>query len=155
MNVNADIIPNDSLGGIKLRTPIKALLYQLGTDFLHINYSYEMPNPFLAIYTTRDGISIYVDLLAGKVQAIHSGPNYKQDFKSIKVGMRVSEAYKILPDLYYDEVESVIVCKGIEGIEFDLPYEDPEPKDVPNLSINNIVVFATESREDGGYTGNW
>lgn len=125
-DLKAEIIPNRSLGGIILRTPLKILLNDIErTYLLPKEFDYEIPNPGLVVYTFNNGITIDADIRAGKVRQIGSGINYDNDYYGVRVGMKVSDAMNVLPELYYDEAESVIYCKGVEGIEFYLPYEDP------------------------------
>jgi hypothetical protein len=118
---------------------------------------YELVTPFEARYAFGDGsIQCCVDVQNGKVFKLIATNNYSGTFDAkIRIGMLVQEAIQVDQRLYYDEAEEGLLCKGTQGIRFDLPIVDPLPSEVASLRIAAIVVYATESQTEQGQAGRW
>jgi hypothetical protein len=153
----APILPNEGLGGLKLRSHISALSEMLVGLGVSRPGTYKLASPFEARYSFGDGsVQCAVDVRNGKVFKLIASRNYKGRFRErLHVGMVVEEAISLEPGLFYDEAEEHIFCRGVEGIVFDLPVDDPYPSEVPSLVISSIAVYATEAFTAGGQEGNW
>lgn len=148
INFEANIIPNDSLGGVKLRTPIKEL-QQLIIDFNTTKLgSFYLAGYFEARYRFGE-IEICADVRNGKIFKIIAYSGYKGTlFNSIHVGMTVEQAILIEPKIYYSEAEELLLCKDVSGISLDVPEIDPPIELLPRLTIESISVFAYEIDDD-------
>jgi hypothetical protein len=158
IRLDADIIPNESLGGLTLRSKIadlQQLIYPGGWP--PVEHSYELVRPFEARYYLADGaVTLAVDVRNGRIFKLSAGQGYTGTlFGRIKVGMRVSEAMSVEPRLYYDETEESILCKGIKGLTIDIPEIDPPAALVGNLNISAISVYADETNTWEGQWGHW
>lgn len=160
----ADIIPDNSLGGIKLRLNINDIenkLKPISTEEYNseiVNLSPPIINPnFTSDYFIDDlPIRISIDNRNNKIFRVTAYEGYKGKlFGEIFVGMIVENALIAYPDLYYNEGEEVILCKGKDGLSIALPIDDPLPNELPPLHIYAISVFASETYSLKGFEGNW
>lgn len=157
LELNAPIVPNQGLGGLTLRTSvieIQDLFIGLGVTKPG---SFEMVVPFEAMYHFGKGeINAAVDIRNGKIYRLAACAGYKGFlFGKIFVGMKVKDAIALEPNLYYDEAEEVILCKGAQGLAIDVAESDPPPELVPEMAIYAINVFAEETRTMQGQEGRW
>lgn len=157
LQLNAPIIPNEELGGLKLRTKIvdvQELVTGLG---LYKSGSYKLTSPFEARYTLENGeIEVAVDVRNGKIFKLIAGQGYQGLlFSKISVGLLVQDALTFEPDLYYNEAEEAILHKNCDGVVIDVPEIDPFPDLVPKLNISAISVFAVEIYKNDGQKGYW
>jgi hypothetical protein len=153
----APIKPNRGLGGLQLRSHISGLSELLVGLGVSRPGTYELTRPFEATYSFGDGgVRCAVDVRNGKVFKLIATKDYKGKFGDrVHVGMTVKDAIAVEPRLFYSEAEECIFCKGVEGIVFDLPLEDPDPSEVPSLVITSIAVYAIEAFTATGQNGNW
>lgn len=157
LNLLAPIVPNEGLGGLKLRTSladIQDLFTGLG---LTQSGSYTLVAPFEARYRLGKGeVEVGVDVRSGRIFKISAGPGYQGLLLGkISVGMGMGEAMKQEPCLHYDEVEEAVLLKGRPGVTLDIPEIDPQPELVPMLQISAISVYAAEAFRGDGPRGNW
>jgi hypothetical protein len=157
INLDAPIVPNSGLGGLKLRLraiDIQDLLMGLGSTR---EGSFRLASPFDARYYLGKGeVAVAVDARNGKVFMLSASGGYRGSlFEHIFVGMKVSDAMALEPHLYYDEAEEMILCRGVPGLSIDIPDIDPRPESVPEMVISAINVFAEETRTLGGQEGRW
>jgi hypothetical protein len=156
INMSAHIMPNESLGGLRLRIhviEISELIQGLGVTRTG---SYELASPFEARYLFGDGsVQAAIDVRNGCVFKLIASKSYQGRFGSIYVGMAVRDAVRADPRLYYDEAEECIFCRDVQGIVFDVPVVDPEPSQLPALSISAISVYAVEIDTIEGMQGLW
>ncbi len=151
------IIPNEGLGGLKVRArlaDLQDLFMGLG---LYKKGECHLEGPFEARYRLGDGeIEVSVDVRNGKVFKLTAGPGYQGLLcGKISVGMVVEEAMRREPGLRYDEVEEAILYDGCPGVLLDVPEIDPLPETVPALMISAISVYASEAFSAAGQQGNW
>ena len=153
---NAEILPNEGLGGLKLRMNVSELERIEGFALLKPD-AYQLVSLFEARYRLGGGeIEAAVDVRNGKVFKLSAGFGYLGKlFGKIFVGMPMKEAFKLEPNLFYDEVEEVVRCKEVSGLAIDIPEIDPPVELVPHLSIYTISVFADEILTLSGQAGNW
>lgn len=157
IDLDAEIVPDDGLGGLRLRTrlcDLQDLLNGLGQTR---RGSYELVTPFEARYRLLDGeIEAAVDFRNGKIFKLIACSGYRgRLFGRIAVGMPVREAMLLEPRLYYSEPEELILCRGVEGLAIDVPETDPPPDLVPDLAIEAISVYAREVSTAAGAEGRW
>ena len=155
LDLDADIFPNEGLGGLKLRVNVSRLERIEGFPFKQD--SYYLVSPFEARYRLGEGaIEAAVDIRSGKVFKLSAMSGYSGKlFGKIFVGMPIKEAMKIEPGFFYDEAEEVIVCKGVPGLTIDIPEIDPPVEKVPHMSIYAISVFVENILTLSGQEGNW
>jgi hypothetical protein len=151
------IVPNESLGGLRLRTyvsEISDLVVGLGVSKIG---AYELKSPFEARYYFDDSsVQCSVDIRNGKIFKLIATNNYKGMFEQkIQVGMLVHNAISLDPRIYYSEPEECLFCSGVQGILLSLPIIDPDPFAVSSLRISSIVVYAIEIETSIGQEGNW
>jgi hypothetical protein len=147
IDIEAPIIPKQSLGGFKLRTHIEELediIFGLG---VWKEGSCKLMPPFEARYTFGKGeVEIAVDVRNGKIFRISAHTGYKGKlFNQIGIGMPVREVFELEPKLYYDEPEEMILHHDILGISLDIFDIDPPPALVPNMNIDAISVYDVEA----------
>lgn len=157
LDLDAEIVPNQSLGGLQLRTNIGDLSQSILSLINANEASFELAYPFEARYKLAKGaLEIAVDVQNGKIYKLVAGKGYKgRLFKGISVGMSVADAMATEPRLYYSETEEGILCRGVEGVFIDIPEIDPPAELVPTLTISAISVFASDARTAAGFRGNW
>jgi hypothetical protein len=157
VNLFDPIMPNESLGGLRLRVHVAQLTDLVAGLGVTTAGTYVLASPFEARFSFGDGdVQCGVDIRNGKVFKLIATKNYEGTFQGrIRVGMAVQDAFRIDPRLYYDEAEETILCRGIEGIVFDVPVDDPFPSEVPSLTISSIAVFAAEINTLAGQEGRW
>ncbi len=165
VRLDARIVPNESLGGLRLRTKLLEL-QELVAGFLDPS-SFRLISPFVAVYTLEGGaIKIDVDVRNGKVSMLSALSGYRGElFEKIHVGMKVKDAVAAEPRLYYDEFTESIVCKGVKGLAIDVPdiplASDLQDKSltfsdqVLEMNISSISVFAAEIESPRGNRGYW
>lgn len=163
-NSYTEIIPDMSLGGVRLRLNIDEIENNLrlmsvedyNSERLNLSPPVIDPNCTSDYFVEDLPIRISVDNRNKKIFRITAYEGYKGKlFGEIFVGMIVENAFKAYPDLYYNEAEEVILCKGVNGISIALPIEDPLPNELPPLQIYAISVFASETYSRKGIDGTW
>jgi hypothetical protein len=156
VQIDAPIVPNEGLGGLKLRSKIadiQDLLMGLG---LYKSGSFELVAPFEARYRLGNGeVEVGVDVRNGKIFKLIAGPGYQGQMGGIAVGMRMGDAMKQEPCLRYDEAEESVLLAGCPGVVLDVSEIDPLPESVPALPISAISVYAVEALQGGGQRGDW
>jgi hypothetical protein len=157
LHPDADIIPNHSLGGLKLRTrlyDVQDLIVGVG---MLGKVSFALTGPFVAVYRFADSeIALAVDVRNGQIFRLTAYPGYRGSlFGKLRVGMRVAEAMELDPRLFYNEAEGFICCSGVAGLVIDIPEIDPPPDQVPQMMISAISVYAAEINTLEGQRGKW
>lgn len=157
VDLDAEIIPNHSLGGLELRTRIGEVSQFILSLVNKREALFELAYPFEARYKLAErAVEIAVDVQNGKIFKLIAGRGYRgMLFERIRAGMLVAEAMAIEPRLYYSEAEEGILCRGVEGLFIDIPEVDPPPELVPTMIISAISVFVAEARTASGFQGNW
>ncbi|HEX8218696.1 MAG TPA: hypothetical protein VF914_05725 [Chloroflexia bacterium] len=157
LSLVAPIIPNEGLGGLRLRTEIRQIQDLILKQSLTRRDMYRLAGPFVAEYKLGEGeIQVSVDVRDGRIYQLTAGEGYKGGlFSNIFVGMAVTEAMRIQPGLFYDEAESLIRYKGVGGLAIDLPEDDLPPALVPQMHIHSISVYAVEIETFAGQDGDW
>lgn len=151
LNLNAPIYPSKSLGGFTLKTHISEYIEDI-KSFSDIDrkslqdLSVNMIGKFLVRYTIKNEIILSFDIITGQLGLISALDSYKGKlFESIGIGSTISEALKVEPRLYYDEIDEGYYIKGVDGIGIFL--EDPYADHIanPNNKIVEISIFLKES----------
>ena len=157
LSLVAPIIPNEGLGGLRLRTEIRQIQDLIMKQSLMKGDMYRLVGPFVAEYKLGEGeIRVGVDVRNGRIYQLTAREGYKgRLFSDIFVGMPVSEALRSQPGLFYDEAEGSIRYKGVEGLAIDLPEDDLPPALVPQMHIHSISVYAVEIATLAGQGGDW
>lgn len=150
IDIYEKIIPNESLGGLKLRTKLKDIQNLIKGKF-------QLTKPFEARYLLGNNeIEVTVDVRNGKIYQLTANFGYKGKlFNKIAVGMKVSKAMKYESNLFYDEGEEAIFCKEVSGLIINISEIDPPPDIVENLNISSISVYAKEIDTLMGQNGDW
>lgn len=157
LHLGADILPNQGLGGLTLRSNIRDFENLLSGLGVWQEGSFKLVSPFEARYTFGNGaIEVAVDVRNGKVFKLTAYAGYQgRLFNKITVGMSVQHAMKLEPRLFYDEAEEVIFCKDVQGLVIDIPEIDPPPNLVQKMTIYAISVYAEEIMTGPGLKGEW
>ncbi|WP_044642479.1 hypothetical protein [Risungbinella massiliensis] len=168
LDLEAPIIPGQSLGGFTLKTHIKEYYDTIDT-FPHFksgrtrkghtgldNY-YSMPLPNLIKYNFKDTLILTFNVLNGKLESIFAYENYQGLlFGKIGIGMKIDDAMRLDERIYYDEEEDGFGIQGVDGIAIS-PMLDRRKK----LIIEGIGVYIKEKDERGSENsfnyvmGNW
>lgn len=157
LDLNADILPSDGLGGLKLRVHFSELEDIEGFPWFTQRDFYYLASPCEVRYRLGGGeIEAAVDVRNGKVFKLLAYRGYSGKlFGKIYVGMPVKVALEIEPRLFYDEAEEAIFCQDVPGLVIDIPEIDPPPKLVPDMFIDAISVFAPEAFTLSVQEGKW
>ena len=157
LQLDAEIIPNQGLGNLTLRSHVSELKQMLVGIGVYDEGSFRLVSPFEARYRLGEGqVEVAVDVRNGKIFKLIAYAGYRGKlFKMITVGMRVSEAMKLESKLYYDEAEEAILCEGVPGLTIDVPEIDPPVELVPEMHIEAISVYAEEINTLRGMSGTW
>lgn len=157
LNTKAEIMPNHSLGGCYLRTPLQEIQQEVLGLGLYRAGTYEMRGPFETSYRFDEfALRISVDPRNGKVFKVCALPGYLGTlFSSIHVGMLAGDAMALDLRLFYNELEEVVFVRDCPGIVLDVGGGDPQPEKVPHLPIVAICVFAPEAFTGDGQKGFW
>ena len=107
MNINAEIIPYVSLGGIQLYSSIKdIMLYEHALKF-------EMYARHLIKYEIDSAIEIHINIINGKIYKLCAKNNYKGSFKGIIIGSNLTKLSCTLENLIYDDFEEIFILDGV------------------------------------------
>ncbi|WP_088810942.1 MULTISPECIES: hypothetical protein [Listeria] len=142
IDINAPIVPYESIGGIKLYSTIK----ELKEIVTGKNVEVQVFNKVRIIYTIGDSLKLFFDLLTGKLFKIVTLAGYKGAlFGEIKVGMKSEEFLKIEPSFVYDDFEEVYETeKGV--------YIETEAR---NDTVRWISIFVKELGTEAFKKGEW
>ena len=159
IDLNADIIPNESLGNVKLRLRREDILDLLvGCEKKLVDTMFMDETPVVALYElANNSVEIAIDERNSKIHRITGKLGYiGLLFDKISVGMKVSDVMAIFPDLYYHEGDALLLFRNVPGVSLDVNDIDPPPEIVPDLIIEAISVFAEEAvNTPQGQRGNW
>ena len=124
---NAPIIPGESLGGLKIGQPIADLKERLSSLWISGHQAAVYPVSWKDInYAVTPELTIGVNILTGCISKIVAKSGYRGLFQDrIFIGMTCSQAKKLIPELYYDDIFSVLKVRGHKGICFQVEEEDP------------------------------
>lgn len=107
LDINAPILPHESIWSIKLNTHIKELWDIINT---YKNVEMIMMNNFKWCCKIDDTICLIFNLMNWKIFAIIAKSNYKWKlFWDISVWMIIEKALQIEPSLIYDDFEELYV----------------------------------------------
>jgi hypothetical protein len=153
IDLDADIVPDEGLGGLHLRTTVQDLMPLIdgGQEAVPRTTGYE------ATYKLEEGIvEAAVDTRNGKVFRLTAHIGYRGKlFGTISVGMRISDAMVADHRVRYDEIEECVVGAGVDGVAIEVPEVDPIPETVPSMPIHAISVYAREIWTAAGQAGRW
>ncbi|MDX2074914.1 MAG: hypothetical protein SFZ02_00665 [bacterium] len=159
LRLDEPIIPAKSLGGINLGEKIiqADLQEMIKHQSLLKPEIYTLVSPFQVRYTLENSsIYVSVDVRNGKIFHLVALEGYTGKlFDKITVGMKIGDAMKLVPDLYYDEAQEQVLCKDILGIAIDPPEVDPPPDLVPDMVISAINIFVPQIATLRGHQGFW
>ena len=143
------IVPGSGLGGFALRSHITELEELVARIGCSQPGTFRLATAYEAVYSLGKGeVEIAVDVRNGKVFKLIALPGYRgRLFGQIRVGMLVREAMALDQRFYYDEVEELILCRGVPGVAMDVEAVDPPPSLVPPMPISAISVFIPEIDE--------
>lgn len=144
----AAIIPGKGLGGVPLGAPVTELREHL-TGFLTHPHGRDgeplffLASPYIAIYRFEDhSVKVSVDVRTGEIFMVSAVKGYGGTLNGVlRPGMSVREALKVEPDLYFWEAQSALFFRGLDGVLLELSDPDPDPEDVPQLGVEDIVVY--------------
>lgn len=152
IRVSAPIVPNQSLGGLTLRSHVTDL-QELLEDTYITNEGTDSWYRLTRLVEARFAIppiELAIDIRTGMLFRLTAMEGYERGFGAIRIGMRVEEAMTLEAGLYYEDVDEVLVLRGVEGISFDLDQEDLKLDEVRSASISAISVFAAEAVRASG-----
>lgn len=158
MDISADILPDISLGGFKLRSSLGDIQEELEELYRQSMVVFQHYRLFEVTYRLSAGaISIAVDIRNGKIHRLSAGQGYQGTlFEAIKVGMPVGTALGIEPRLYYDDAEEMVFCRGVPGVSIEVPNTIAYAgKALTDLPIDSISVFVRELDTLSGQSGYW
>jgi len=159
IDLNANIIPNESLGNIKLRSKREDILDLLaGCEKILLDRMGSDKTPVVAVYKlANNSVEIAIDERNSKIFRITSKLGYTGLlFDKISVGMKVRDVMVMFPDLYYHEGDELLLFRNVPGVSLDVNDIDPPPEIVPDLNIDAISVYAEEAvMTPQGQRGNW
>jgi len=149
VDISAPIIPNEGLGGIELRKGIGDYPHLVNLDtWLSGEMELDMFGPFRVCYDLpRFGFQIDVDPRNALITYIKAYAGYAGTlFGQIGVGTLVSEALKLAPDLYWDEMDSILYSEIHDGVFLGIGGDAPLEK-IPSLPIEAIWVYVPKPNE--------
>lgn len=158
ININAPIIPNESLGGVKLRENKNSLIRQLKQNNISYEVSYENENnKRVSLFSIlREIIIVSVDNKNSKIFRITAKTGYFAClFDKIKIGDTLQDILNCDEGFFYDEREDTILSSKHPGVSLDLDVPDYLATDVINPKVESISVFAKESMTLEGQMGKW
>ena len=157
LRLDAEIVPNQGLGNLTLRSHISDLEDLLVGLGVYEEGSFRLASPFEARYRLGRGeIEVAVDVRNGKIFKLIAYEGYRGKlFGKIAAGMLVGDAMRLEPKLYYDEAEEAVLCRGVSGLTIDVPEIDPPAELVPGMPIKAIAVYAEEINTLQGNSGRW
>jgi len=164
LDLNEPISPDVGLGGLRLRTSLIFIQKSITHALVSRTGRYEMVDAFEARYYVAEGaVAIGVDIRNGKVFRLSAMRGYTGVlFGRVAVGMRVSEAFALVPNLYHNEALGLIKCRDphqgdadIAGLAIDVGVDDPVPRLVPSMSIHAISVYIANIFMEDGMNGTW
>lgn len=159
LNIDAPIIPDHSLGGLRLRMSLLDFdlqeIIRRQTQF--DSTASELVLPFEVRYRLEEGIiQVGVDVRNGKIYRLSAHRGYRGLLmESIHVGMKMHDAFEALAGLYYDHVWECILHKDYPGLAIDVPKIDPQPEVLRELSISAINVYVKEIDTPAGNKGHY
>ena len=153
----APIIPNESLGGLRLRDQLSSIQQLVLREGADTQGHYRLVRPFEASYDLLRGVvEVVVDVRNGKIARLSCHPGYVGLlFDAVRIGMTVREAMEARSCFEYNEAEELILCEGIPGISLSVAGVDPDPADIMDMRIVSISVFAAEIATAAGERGDW
>lgn len=160
LDLDAPIVPEQSLGGLTLRSHISELQDLIQSMIYTSTFTFGPMGPaapFFMTYKFFGGtLQVDVDVRNGKIFQLTAKEGYRGLlFGDVGVGMRVRDVLERHPDLYYDEAEEVILSHTIEGVCLVVPDIAPPPELVPDMEIADIGVYIEEIWMLNYARGNW
>jgi hypothetical protein len=155
LDTTAPIKPNESLGGIRLRTHIGELQNLIEEAWIsQISHGETtrvfLGGPFEACYTIAEVVVVSADIRNGSVYKLSAINGYRGTlFDNVRIGTRVSDVLA-LPGATYDDCDQAIVFDNTPGVALSVSADDPCIEELQNLSVTAITVFAAEMLEPVG-----
>jgi hypothetical protein len=145
IDINADIIPWESIGGIRLYSTIKELKNFLKDESKIKTIVFH--NLWIR-YEVEDILDLFFLLTNGKLFKITTLKNYKGKlFDKIYVGLPEDDLLKVEPSFVYDDFEEVYTSET-KGIFLET---DPNPN---GSTVRYITVYVKELFQDDFEEGN-
>lgn len=157
LQIDAPIIPNESLGGFALRTPLIDIQNQIEILGGTMIGNYNLATPFGACYLVGDKLmEIGVDVRNGKIYNITACSGYRgRLLDKIIIGMKVKEVSALIPSIYYDESRDILQSNEYPGLAMNVGETDPPLHLLPDMKITSISVYANEITTFDGSKGLW
>ncbi|MBN3194669.1 hypothetical protein [Pectobacterium versatile] len=135
IDINAEIIPSKSLGGINLGDHIgsyehffERCVFKYVQDAL-FSVKYKFPCHY---------ISMSVDVRNGNVYKITAHPGYQGWMQGIYIG----DSTEKIPDSFsYDDCDEGYMDKGMDGVIIQTDIDDPLPEELIDAKVGEIAVF--------------
>ncbi|WP_078393758.1 hypothetical protein [Shouchella patagoniensis] len=106
MDLTAEIVPYQSIGGIK----IKSILSENKELIEGNHFKYEMYNYFFIKYYLDHLLEIHVNVLSGEVFKISAFEGYKGSLQGVQIGTILSEDRKA--EMEFDDFEEIFIYNG-------------------------------------------
>ncbi len=157
VDLHADITPALGLGGFRVGALIREFSTLVSALDLRHEVAYELVSLYEARYRLGAGaIEVVVDVRNGKIARVTAYEGYRGVlFGAIRPGMTAREVMQHESRLHYNEAESLILCRGVDGISLDVAESDPDPERVPELTIMAVSVFSPALNTAAGQRGDW
>lgn len=123
-NFNASIIPGVSCGGLAIGTSLldyMSLFSSFSIKIYDDQEKYAELHCSLGVaYTFKNCISYIFHIPDHKLTKICAFEDYRGKlFDKLYIGMKLDEAIKAEPNLYYDEDEELYFIKGVKGVSIE------------------------------------
>ncbi|MDY4382332.1 hypothetical protein [Pectobacterium brasiliense] len=135
IDINAEIIPSKSLGGITLGDNIgsyeqffERYVVKHVQDAL-FSVKYKIPSHY---------ISISVDVRNGEIYKVTAHPGYQGGMQGIYIG---DSTEKIPDSFFYDDCDEGYMDKSMDGVIIQTDIDDPLPEELIDAKVGEIAVF--------------
>lgn len=142
IDINAPIIPYESMGGIKLYSTIKDLREVITGENVEVKVFHNV----WIVYSIDNLLELFFDLLTGKLFKIVTLDDYcGKLFDKITVGMKKDEFLELEPSFIYDDFEEVY--ESNKGIYIET--------DAINDTARWISIYVKEMNTEAFEKGEW
>ncbi len=148
-DTNAPIIPAKQLGNFTIGDILPTHITQA------LIPDAENDKTYSKWYRVADGsIRLLVDGRNGKIGQLVALDGYTGAlFDEIRVGMRVDDAMKRVPSLYYKQ--NALYCRGIDGLILELSDADIAITEITTATISTITIFHPHTFTPHWLQGDW
>ncbi|MDG0803649.1 hypothetical protein [Pectobacterium polaris] len=136
IDINAEIIPSKSLGGLILGENISVHKILFGKIFVKyvqdalFSVKYKIPSHY---------VSISVDVRNGNIYKITAHPGYQGGMNGLYIG---DSTVKIPDSFVYDDCDEGYMDKGMDGVIIHTDIDDPLPEELIDAKVGEIAVFS-------------